>query len=49
MLDRIFCKVLSLDLAAIVALALVLIVRLFLKKAPKRCSYLLWSVVLLRL
>ena len=49
MLDRIFCKVLSLDLAAIVALALVLIVRLFLKKAPKRCSYLLWSVVQLRL
>lgn len=49
MLDKIFCRVLSLDLAAIVAVALVLIARQFLKKAPKRCSYLLWSVVLLRL
>ena len=48
-LEKIFCKVLSLDLAAIVAVALVLIARLCLRKAPKRCSYLLWSVVLLRL
>ena len=48
-LERIFCKVLSLDLAAIVAVGLVLIARFCLRKAPKRCSYLLWSVVLLRL
>lgn len=48
-LEKIFCKVLSLDLAAIVAVGLVLIARLCLRKAPKRCSYLLWSVVLLRL
>ena len=48
-LEKIFCKVLSLDLAAIVAVALVLIARLCFLKAPKRCSYFLWSVVLLRL
>ena len=48
-MERIFCKVLSLDLSAIVAVGLVLIARLFLRKAPKRCSYILWSAVLLRL
>ena len=47
--EKIFCKVLSLDLAAIVAVGLVLIARLCFRKAPRRCSYLLWSVVLLRL
>ena len=47
--EKIFCKVLSLGLAAIVAVGLVLIARLCFRKAPRRCSYLLWSVVLLRL
>ncbi len=47
--EKIFCKVLSLDLAAVVAVGLVLIARLCFRKAPRRCSYFLWSVVLLRL
>ena len=48
-MEMIFCKVLSLDLAAAIAVGLVLIARFCFRKAPKRCSYLLWSVVLIRL
>ena len=49
MLDKIFCGVLSLSLAASFAIILVIFARLLLKGAPKRFSYVMWSIVLLRL
>ncbi len=46
---ELFLRVLDRSVFAGVAVLLVLFCRLLLKKAPKLCSYLLWSVVLLRL
>ncbi|MEA4987790.1 MAG: M56 family metallopeptidase, partial [Anaerovorax sp.] len=49
MLDYLFLRILNMSFIASIVILLVLIVRLFLKKAPKIFSYLLWSVVLFRL
>ena len=49
MLDRIFFALLGLDLAASFATLLVLGARLIFRNAPKRISYALWGIVLLRL
>lgn len=49
MLDILFLSVLNMSITAALAIVVVLIVRLFLKKAPKFCSYALWAVVLFRL
>ena len=44
-----FPKILNMSLTASVAIVLVILLRLLLKKAPKVLSYALWSVVLFRL
>ena len=49
MLDRIFFALLGLDLAASFATLLVFGARLIFRNAPKRISYALWGIVLLRL
>lgn len=49
MLDRIFFALLGLDLAASFAALLVLGARMIFRNAPKRISYALWGIVLLRL
>lgn len=49
MLDRLFISVLNMSLVGSVAIVLVLIARLLLKKAPKLFSYALWGIVLFRL
>ena len=49
MLDIIFFALLGLDLAASFAALLVLGARMIFRNAPKRISYALWGIVLLRL
>lgn len=49
MLDILFIKVLDMTLAGSAVIAVVVLARLMLKKAPKVFSYALWAVVLLRL
>ncbi len=49
MLDELFLQILNMSFTASFAIALVLLVRLVLKKSPKVFSYALWSVVLFRL
>lgn len=49
MLQVVFLKVLTMHKTAAVVIAVVLLVRLLLKKAPKKWSYALWSVVGFRL
>lgn len=49
MLEQIFLKVIDMSREAGIVIAVVLLVRMFLKKFPKLLSYLLWSVVLFRL
>lgn len=49
MLQQIFLKVMDMSLTASMIIAVVLIVRIFLKRFPKFISYMLWSVVLFRL
>lgn len=49
MLDKLFLQVFDMSLTAGWVILFVLSARLFLKKAPKGFSYLLWSVVLFRL
>lgn len=49
MLEQIFLKVIEMSLAASMVIAAVFIVRILLKRFPKYISYMLWSVVLLRL
>lgn len=48
-LEKVFIEVLNMGLTASVMIAGVFLVRLLLKKAPKICSYILWSIVLFRL
>ena len=48
-MENIFLQVLNMSLTAGVTVLVVLLVRLFLKKLPKKYSYLLWSVVGFRL
>ncbi|MEG1758343.1 MAG: M56 family metallopeptidase, partial [Oscillospiraceae bacterium] len=49
MLDNIVISVLNMSLIGSYVIALVLIARLLLKKAPKIFSYVLWGIVLFRL
>ncbi len=49
MLESIFIRVLDMSKTAAIVIAVVLVARLLLKKAPKWISYALWAVVLLRL
>lgn len=46
---QIFLKILNMSLTASIVILFVLLARLFLKKAPKIFSYVLWAVVLFRL
>ena len=48
-MEQIFLTVLNMSAAACVVIAVVLVARLLLRKAPKKWSYLLWSVVAFRL
>lgn len=48
-MESLFSSVLSMAISASVAIVVVLCVRVFLKGAPKKWSYLLWSVVAFRL
>ena len=48
-LTRIFEQLLSMALTALPVMAVVLLVRLLLRKAPKKYSYALWLVVAFRL
>ena len=47
--DRFFLGLLNTGFAASAAILVVLVLRLVLRRAPKRYSYLLWAPVLLRL
>ena len=49
MAEKIFLQVLDMSKTAAIVIAVVLVVRLLLKKAPKWIAYALWAVVLLRL
>ena len=49
MTDMIFLKILDMSLNGCIAVAFVLIARLFLKKSPKIYSYVIWLIVLFRL
>lgn len=49
MLDTVFLEVLNMSKTAAMVIPVVLLARVLLKKAPKAFSYVLWSVVLLRL
>lgn len=48
-MDALFVKILEMSLTGSIVIAVVLLARLLLKRAPKIYSYLLWSVVLFRL
>ena len=48
-MDKLFLSVLNMSLTASYVIAAVMLVRLFLKKAPKAISYALWAVVGFRL
>ena len=48
-MEQIFLTVLNMSLAAGVVIAVVLLARLLLRRAPKKWSYLLWSAVAFRL
>lgn len=49
MLDKVFLQVINMSYIGIVVILFVLAARILLKKAPKKYSYILWLVVLLRL
>ena len=49
MIDSIFTHIVKMSFTASIVIAVVLVARLFLNKAPKVFSYALWSVVLIRL
>ena len=48
-MENIFFKLINMSLAASVAAVVVIVLRLILKKAPKRISVALWILVALRL
>lgn len=48
-MQAIFAKILNMSLTGSIVIAVVLLARLFLKRAPKIYSYTLWAVVLFRL
>ena len=48
-MQAVFVKILNMSITGSIAIAVVLLARLFLKRAPKIYSYALWAVVLFRL
>ena len=48
-MEAVFLKILNMSLSAAAVICVVLLVRLALKRAPKKWSYLLWAVVAFRL
>lgn len=48
-MERLFSVILNMSLTGTIAIGLVLLVRLALKRAPRVCAYALWAVVLFRL
>ena len=47
-MEVLFSRVLNMSLTGSIVIAVVLLARLFLKRAPKIYSYALWAVVLFR-
>ena len=48
-MEKVFLSILNMSLTAGIIVIAVLIIRLFLKKLPKKYSYFMWSVVGFRL
>lgn len=48
-MEMLFLKILNMSLTASYVIIAVLLIRLLLKRAPKKYSYLLWAIVLFRL
>ena len=48
-MEHVFLRILNMNLSAAVVICAVVLVRLALKRAPKKWSYLLWCVVAFRL
>lgn len=48
-MEAVFLKVLNMSITASYVIAAILVIRLLLKKVPKKYNYVLWSVVLFRL
>ena len=48
-MQAVFAKILNMSITGSIVIAVVLLARLFLKRAPKIYSYALWAVVLFRL
>lgn len=48
-MQAVFAKILNMSITGSIVIAVVLLARLFLKRAPKNYSYALWAVVLFRL
>ena len=48
-MQAVFAKLLNMSITGSIVIAVVLLARLFLKRAPKIYSYALWAVVLFRL
>ncbi len=48
-MDTLFVTILNMSITGSIVIAAVIIIRFFLKKLPKKYSYLLWSVVAFRL
>lgn len=48
-MEALFLKILNMSITADYVIIVVILIRLLLKKAPKKYSYLLWSVVLFRM
>ncbi len=49
MLEKIFLQVINMSYIASIVIVFILVARLLLKKAPKKYSYILWAVALVRL
>ena len=49
MLGKLFLKILNMSYIGSIVILFILAVRMLLKKAPKKYSYLLWSIALFRL
>ena len=47
-MQAVFAKILNMSITGSIVIAVVLLARLFLKRAPKIYSYALWAVVLFR-
>ncbi|SMB79991.1 BlaR1 peptidase M56 [Desulfonispora thiosulfatigenes DSM 11270] len=49
MLEKMFLQVINMSYIGSIVIMFILVTRLLLKKAPKKYSYILWAVVLIRL